>query len=139
MSTFTVKALSNPQRIITDLQIIASNLGLAIEYWHKETGNLNQLTSASRCPKSNDGLSWIYFQKPSQCYMAGTPGGCPAGQNLWLRNGSHIGICTCECFVDVWLTGYLQYKANHRYQECRCSCVVANPYRQVFDTEENIC
>ncbi len=87
-------------RIITNLDLLYGNQGVSVKFAYNETSSSNHLTSVPGCPKSIDGIPWIYYGDPPRCFLAAQHGPCPLGQKLLVIEGSPYGICACECVVD---------------------------------------
>lgn len=129
------------ERIITNLEVIYGNQGVAVKFWYNETKISNQRTSVPGCPKSIDKIPWIYYGEPPRCYLAGHHGPCSLGQKLLVKKGSPFGICACECVVDGVQCGSLEWNQfkYSRYISCDSHGENANPFGQIFDKEANKC
>lgn len=128
-------------RIISDLELIYGNQGVAVEYWYNETTNNTQKTSVPGCPTSIDGVPWIYYGNPRRCYLAAHHGPCPLEQKLLVVEGSPYGVCACKCVVDRAQTG-LQFdnqQSKPRYIFCTNKGENSNPRGQIYDTKDQLC
>lgn len=142
LNILSSKAQYTPnERIITDLSLLYGNQGVSVKFAYNETTNSNKLTSVPGCPKSIDGIPWIYYGDPPRCFLAGQYGPCPLGQKLLVMEGSPFGVCACECVVDGEQDNAfeLNTQSKPRYIFCNSKGENANFYGQIYDTKENVC
>ncbi len=140
------------ERIETNLETIYGNQGVPVKFCYNETSTSKNVTSVPGCPKSIDGIPWIYYGTPPRCFLAGHYGPCPVGQKLLAVHGTPFGICACECFVDDIQVGLINWKPSslnndqdqtmpkrQRFYLCLRNKNDGGELGQVFDTETKSC
>lgn len=140
------------ERTEANLETIYGNQGVPVKFCYNETSVSQDVTSVPGCPKSINGIPWIYYGKPPRCFLAGHHGPCPIGQKLLAVHGTPFGICACECFVDDIQLGLINWKpsnptSNHdktmqipqRYFYCLRKKNDGAELGQIFDTETKTC
>lgn len=130
---------NNSERIITNLDIIYNSSGVPLDYSYNESTSTG-LTSAPGCPKSIDGIPWIYYGDPPRCFLAAHYGPCPKEQKLLVVKGSAFGVCACECVVDGEYIPYFQsnLRLKPRYIFCKNPSLIAT-WGHIYDTKEFKC
>lgn len=79
-----------------------SNIGVDIDFSFNETliAGSKGRSSSPGCPKSVNGIPWVYYGSPQKCLMSGRRNECKLGSTLLPVEGSTFGKCVCNCLVD---------------------------------------
>lgn len=94
------------ERIVTNIEDVYD--GVTLDYSYRECGSRtlwgpgsDGLCSVPGCPKSDEGIPWIYYGIPPKCYLAGERGPCELNERLKIVKESPYGICHCDCFEGI--------------------------------------